>query len=355
MEVHVTVLVTGGLGLVGRSVVARLASEGHAIRLFDASPSRRARRLLRVLDPVRRRLEIVRGDLCNIADVGDAVRGVDAVIHLGALIPPAADRHPRYAGYVNLGGTVNLLRALELCEPAARFVYASSIAVYGDRRRTPDIDVDDAPNPGRYDHYAHQKLAAEAEVRTSGLSWSILRLTYIVSTDKLQTDPLMFHMPLDTTIETCSASDAARAFVSAVFEPAAEGRVLNIAGGPACRTTYRDYLATMLRLFGFDEPLPDDAFATGDFHCGFVNTAESQRLLHYQHDTLQDYYLAVFRAVRVKRILLRAMPVVRSMVRERLLRSSPAWMVTHGAYRIARFMRVVLETLVRHRVHAAGG
>src|SRR6056297_1875372 len=191
LGVDVRVLVTGGLGLVGRSVVARLTSEGHAVRLFDTGRGLQVRRLLRLLGAGGRRLEIVRGDLCNIADVGDAVRDVGAVIHLGALIPPAADRNPRYAGYVNLGGTVNLLRALELSEPAARFVYASSIAVYGDRRGTSEIDVGDAPNPGQNDHYAHQKLAAEAEVRASSLSWSILRLTYIVSTDKLRTDPLM--------------------------------------------------------------------------------------------------------------------------------------------------------------------
>lgn len=83
-----------------------------------------------------------------------------------------------------------------------RFIFASSIAVYGDRRNTPEITESDKPNPGKADHYAQQKPAAEDLVRESSLPWVILRLSYIVSPENLRTDPLMFHMPLlDTQIE----------------------------------------------------------------------------------------------------------------------------------------------------------
>ena len=328
------VLVTGGMGLVGRSVVGELLNEGHSVRLFDTADRGRARRLIATVEGAmrsvvrnalgnRNALEFRRGDLCNIADVGEAVRDVDAVIHLGALIPPAADQNPRYASYVNTGGTENLIRALAQHAPGARFIYTSSIAVYGDRRGTREIRSSDSPNPGADDHYAHQKLAAEKAVRASTLDWVILRLTYIVSPEKLKTDPLMFHMPLDTCIEVCGAGDTARSLVHAVSTPEAARRIFDIAGGPRCRTTFRDYLTRMLTLFGIDAPLPDIAFSTGPFHCGYVDTRESQAVLDYQRETLEDYYARVSRKVAFRRLLLRAMPVVRRLVHRLLVRSSP--------------------------------
>lgn len=323
----------------GRSVVADLLAQGYVVRLFDtpaAGPIRRilsvagsARRRLRALLTGRtpdgtRRLEVVRGDVCNIAHVGEAVRGVDAVIHLGAMIPPAADRHPRLSTYVNEGGTANLVRALERRSPDARLVFASSVAVYGDRRRDPLIRPGDAVNPGSHDAYAQAKVAAERVVAHSSLRWVILRLSYVVSPDKLAMDPLMFSMPLDTRIEVCSVADTARAFVNALDAPGVEGRILTIAGGEACRTTYRDYLDTMTTLFGLGPRLlPDAAFSTADFHCAHVDTTESESLLHYQRETLADYYLAVSRRVHARRLVLRGVPFLRGVIRARLARRSP--------------------------------
>jgi nucleoside-diphosphate-sugar epimerase len=384
IEVPMRVLVTGGLGLVGRSVVVQLLSEGHVVRLFDTRQAGPARRIVAALeghlrDAVRKavtdarrgraagRLELVRGDLCNIADVGEAVRDVDATIHLGALIPPAADRNPRYASYVNEGGTANVVRALRRHSPWARLVFTSSIAVYGDRRDTPPITTADAVHPGSSDTYARQKLSAERIVRASGLSWVILRLTYIVSPQKLRMDPLMFRMPLDTRIEVCSARDTARALVNALTVPAVVGKVLNIAGGSSCRTTYRDYLDTMTQLFGLGRrALPVGAFSTDDFHCGYVDTAESQALLSYQSDSLADYYGEVKRAVRVRRALLQSLPLVRRLLAERVARTSPylarpgigahgvrGRSAVAGGGSVVRFLVLRLRTLGQQLFHRA--
>lgn len=315
-----TILVTGGFGLVGRAVVGELLAAGHCVRVFDAA--RRAAR------KPPRSLEIVYGDLCNIAHVGEAARDVGAVVHLGALIPPVCDRTPIAADYVNRGGTANLVHAVEERSPGARFVFASSIAVYGDRRHTAEITSTDPPNPGT-DPYANQKLAAEALVQQSRLPWVILRLTYVASPDKLRTDPLMFRMPLDTDLEICTTGDVARAFAAAVSKPAAVGRILDIAGGRACRTNYREYVGTILGMFGFSTPLPEAAFSTGPFHCGFVDTGESEALLHYQRETLADHYEAVALRTRLKRMLLKAAPMLRHAIRRRLLRSSPFYPTPH--------------------------
>ena len=339
------VLVTGGLGLIGRSVVAALLLAGHSVRLFDTLRAGRLRKILHRLPTGKRQrlrravlmaarnearhqgvnpsmdLQVIRGDLCNIADVGEAVRGVDAVVHLGAMIPPAADRYPVRADYVNRGGVQNIVAALKERAPSARLVYTSSVAVYGDRRAAPFIRLGDKPNPNPEDHYAIQKLAAEGIVRGSGLDWVIFRLSAIFSPDKLQMDPLMFDMPLDTCLEMCSAEDVATALARAVESNGVSRRVMHIAGGQQCRTTFGEYMDTMMQLFGLGKGfLPPQAFGQGPFHCAWMDTSDSQALLHYQEHTLDDYYESVRRVVRFRRPFFR---LLRGPIRAYLLSRSP--------------------------------
>jgi nucleoside-diphosphate-sugar epimerase len=311
------VLLTGAFGNVGRSALHELLVQGHEVRILEAD-TRRNRRIARSL---KGRAEVRLGDLRNIADVGESVRGVDAVAHVGAIIPPAADRIPLIAEYVNVGGTENIVRAILKQDPRPRLIYTSSIAVYGDRLRNPMIDAGDMPHPNADDPYAHHKLAAEALIRASLEDWTILRLTYVVSPRKLVMDPLMFHMPLETSLEPCDTRDVGLAIANAVGNGAARGKILNIAGGSRCRTSFREYLDRMLELFGLGKGfLPEEAFSRGCFHCGFMVTEESQEILRYQRHTLQEYFEDVRREYRGKSILLRA---VRPIARRVLILKSP--------------------------------
>jgi nucleoside-diphosphate-sugar epimerase len=72
---------------------------------------------------------------CDIADSVQvrelfATESVDGIIHLAAVLPTAAQRDPLLATRVNIGGSVNLL---EMARQFAvrRFVYASSLSIYG--------------------------------------------------------------------------------------------------------------------------------------------------------------------------------------------------------------------------------
>ena len=341
------VLVTGGLGLVGKSVVRDLLLAGHSVRLFDTPKAGRLQHLLHRLPAATRRLlrrvvaraarnrgqqrtgtmemelEMVRGDLCNIADVGEAVRGVDAVIHLGAIIPPAADLYPVRADYVNRGGTENIVAALERIAPNARLFYASSVAIYGDRREQPDIHLDDQPNPNPDDHYAIQKLAAEKAIRESSLDWSIFRLSAIGSPDKLKMDPLMYEMPWDTKLEWCTAEDVATALAHAVDCPETTGRVFHLAGGVRCRTTFGEYVNRTANAMGLGTGFfPPQAFGPGPFHCGYMDTASAQDLLAFQNHSLDDYYETVERRVRWRRPFVH---LLRRPIRAYLLARSPYW------------------------------
>ena len=101
------VLVTGGAGFIGSSLVRSLAGDGHAVRVLDDLSTGRQRNLDGVGgDPV------LEGDIRDRAAVAKAVDGVEVVYHLAAL--PSVARSvadPRASHAVNVDGTLNLLRA----------------------------------------------------------------------------------------------------------------------------------------------------------------------------------------------------------------------------------------------------
>src|SRR5215211_5572714 len=81
------ILITGGAGSVGRSLVARCLADGHTVRVFD----------LPVCDFTGLEgepgIEVVQGDITQMAAVTLAVQGVSAVMHLAAILPPASERN----------------------------------------------------------------------------------------------------------------------------------------------------------------------------------------------------------------------------------------------------------------------
>jgi nucleoside-diphosphate-sugar epimerase len=113
------VLVTGGTGFLGRSLVSELAGR-HLLRLLVRPGSSRER--------FPRGVEIVAGDVTDPASVAQAVGGCDAVVHAAALVKilaPAAE-----FDRVNVGGLDNVLEAAEEAG-VRRVVYVSSFIALG--------------------------------------------------------------------------------------------------------------------------------------------------------------------------------------------------------------------------------
>ena len=83
-----SVLVTGAGGFIGSHLTERLVGEGAEVRAFVRYNSRGDLGLLGVLPrETFRQIEILAGDLRDVEAVRTAVKGVDTVFHLGALLP----------------------------------------------------------------------------------------------------------------------------------------------------------------------------------------------------------------------------------------------------------------------------
>ncbi len=284
------VLLTGAAGSVGYETLKQLITAKCEVTAFDIK-SRRNKHKLR---KYAKRATIRYGDIRDRALVDELVAGQDVVIHLAAMIPPAADWLPALARDVNYGGSQDVVDAIRADGNRAFLVYTSSISIYGDRTKNFWIKVGDRLRPSEGDFYARTKIDSEHYIERSGVHYTIFRLTAIMN--RPQTDPLMFHMPLDTKLEIATVYDTARALVAATrATKVLDGHIYNLGGGPSCRTTYREFLVKMFQIYGLQyRYLKSRAFALQNFHCGYYEDSDVlEQILHFQKDSLTDYYQKV--------------------------------------------------------------
>jgi nucleoside-diphosphate-sugar epimerase len=313
------VLLTGAFGNLGQVTLDELVMQGHRVRCFDLH-SRANDRLARDLP---HGVEVTWGDLRRPEDALAAVQGQDIVLHLAFLIPELSstgldmDKCPDLARDVNVGGTANLIRAMEASSNPARLLFASSMAVFGlTQDRPPPRVVADPVGP--VDPYSSHKVACEEMIRSSRLEWSILRLAAALPR-RLLFSSGMFDVPLDNRIEFVHHRDAALAFANALRTDQVWGQTLLIGGGERCQLYYRDMVRQVLEATGVGM-LPAAAFSTAPYPTDWLDTSLSSRLLHYQRHTVEDHAAAIRSLVGLGRPMIRA---CRPAVHAWLLSRSP--------------------------------
>jgi nucleoside-diphosphate-sugar epimerase len=183
-------------------------------------------------------------------------------------------------------------------------MFSSSVAIYGDRLKNPEIRVSDPLHNDDEDFYVQSKIKAEKAVRNSRLDWTIFRLTAILGVNNHKITGLMFHMPLETPMEITTPSDAARAFVNGLErKKMLSKKIFNLGGGKSFRTTYRELLAENFKINGLGKlNFPENTFAEKNFHCGYMMDSDDlENILQYRKHTLSDYYRLNREAVPIVR------------------------------------------------------
>lgn len=157
------VLVTGGAGYMGSALVPLLLAQGHQVRVADNLLYGGGGLLGSVSHP---NFELQAADLRDRQAAECAVEGVDAVVHLAAIVgDPACAEQPSLAREVNLDATLQLLQASQT-QGAGRFVFASTCSNYGKMRDPSEFLTEESPlRPTSV--YAETKVAAEAALLDS--------------------------------------------------------------------------------------------------------------------------------------------------------------------------------------------
>ena len=153
------VLVTGAGGFIASHLVETMVSLGAQVRAFVRYTSRGDPGLLAQLTPqVFEQVDVVAGDLRDLAAVRQAVEGMQYVFHLGALIAiPYSYLHPAEVVETNVIGTLNVLMAAREAG-VGRVLHTSTSEVYGTALRVP-ID-EDHPLQGQ-SPYSASKIGAD--------------------------------------------------------------------------------------------------------------------------------------------------------------------------------------------------
>lgn len=230
------VLVTGATGALGARVVQTLHEVGYSVRTLSRDTPQDG-----ILPDG---IEVLTGDVTDPAAVRAAVRGVEAVMHMAALLhivnPPPALRE-KYER-INVGGTASVIDAA-INAGVKRVVLSSTIAVYG--RSDGQVLNEESPvHPDTF--YAQTKLAAEQIVlnvrRQDGQPLgTVLRLGAVYGARiKGNYQRLVQALARGRFIPIGDGrnrrtlvydQDVARAAVLAVEHPAAAGRVYNVTDG----------------------------------------------------------------------------------------------------------------------------
>jgi UDP-glucose 4-epimerase len=150
-------LVTGGAGFIGSHLVDRLLADGQRVRVIDNYMSGSADNLAaaRQHGP---RVEVIEGDIRDLATVERASQGVSVIYHQAAMRSvPRSVADPLGANDHNVTGTLHVLEAARRAG-VRRVVYASSSSVYGAR---PDLPKREDQPPAPVSPYAVSKAAGE--------------------------------------------------------------------------------------------------------------------------------------------------------------------------------------------------
>lgn len=252
-----TILVTGGAGFIGSHLVKELVKSGYSVRVLDNLSNGSLENIRDVLGSI----EFIKGDIRDKNVVEGALKGVDAVVHLAALIDVAESvEKPELYLDVNVNGTFNVARA---SRKVSAFIFASTCAVYGEPVRIP-IGEDHPLSPKS--PYAATKIAGEAFVQAYGNLYGyrpvILRLfnvygprqskayagviTEFVKRATIGEPPIIFGDG-EQTRDFVHVRDVAKAIIKALETNNASG-IYNIGSGVAI--TINDLAHLILKLAG---------------------------------------------------------------------------------------------------------
>jgi nucleoside-diphosphate-sugar epimerase len=149
-------LVTGGAGFIGSNIVKSLLEKNEQVRVLDNFSTGKRENLADFINNPD--FNIIEGDLRSFHTVREAVKGVDYILHQGAL--PSVQRSvndPITTNDVNISGTLNVLEAAKEYG-VKRVVFASSSSVYGNSKVLPK---DESMGIAPLSPYALSKYAGE--------------------------------------------------------------------------------------------------------------------------------------------------------------------------------------------------
>jgi UDP-glucose 4-epimerase len=302
-------LITGIAGFIGSSLAHALLEQGHEVSGFDNLSTGN----LENIAPIRESINFQVMDLQDKDGVRDACKGIDYILHQGALASvPRSVKDPLSSHESNINGTLNLLLAARDAS-VRRIVYAASSSAYGDQPTQPKCE-DMLPMP--LSPYAVQKLTCEYYIqafhRVYGLEGICLRYFNIFGPRQAADSPysgviaqFIFKMLAGETPTIFGDGSTSRDFtyidnaVSANLlacqapKEVATGRVFNIGTGRS--ETLNDVYAGIASILGFSGSPIYGPPRAGDIAHSLASIERASKELGYRPKA--DFYAGLEKTV----------------------------------------------------------
>jgi len=131
-------LVTGGAGFIGSNIVSELLKQDQDVVVLDNFATGKRENILPLMKNPR--MTMIEGDLRSFHIVRSAVKGVDYILHQGALPSvPRSINDPITSNDVNILGMLNIREAAKEFG-VKRVVCASSSSIYGNSETLPKVE-----------------------------------------------------------------------------------------------------------------------------------------------------------------------------------------------------------------------
>jgi UDP-glucose 4-epimerase len=263
------ILVTGGCGFIGSHLVDFLVNRGDEVVVLDDLSVGK-------LENVPASVRVVKGDVIDAKLVAETMRGVDACVHLAAIVSVPLCREVWYRAHcVNQSGLVNILdnarKEMERTGVRLPVVYASSAAVYGGEVPMP---ASETARVAPISSYGVDKNGCEIQARVASVAYGVptvgLRFFNVYGPRQvlgspysgvisaflqkgMSKQPLMIHGDGLQERDFIHVSDVVQALAAALERVGNEPLVANVCTGKGI--TIKALAEKVMALCGYDAPL----------------------------------------------------------------------------------------------------
>jgi GDP-4-dehydro-6-deoxy-D-mannose reductase len=269
-------LITGITGFLGPHLANKLVTEGHEVYGLVRINMGRENDLRDIIpDEVFTKLKFVYADLCNFRKLLAIFQAekFDGIFHLAAQThPPTSFTDPIGTWEWNVMGSVNLMTAMMDTQPECKFLFCSTVEVYGnegiDGRKLNEDDKILPANP-----YGASKAAIDIYIqermKNKQMNAVIVRpfcftgprrgASFSISSDALQIARMVLGKQekvlrignLDTVRPVTDVRDIANAFFLVMTNPNTSGKIYNVCGGEPLKMRY--YTEKLIELSGLTD------------------------------------------------------------------------------------------------------
>lgn len=302
------VLLTGATGIMGQETMKQLLGRADRFQVRAlVRPSEKNRILMKKYACPS--LEVIWGDMADYDTVKGGVDGADYVLHIGAMVSPAADQYPEKTLYTNIGSTLNIIKAIkEQPDPdRVHFAYVGTVAMTGGR--TDPIHwgrVGDPMNPSIFDYYALSKVFSELAVYDSGLKhWVSIRQTgQHPSVEGAGNEPIIWHQAPNNVLEWSTSIESGICMANLCEDWVPEDfwrKGYNLSSGAGYRLATWELMDINLSAFGIQlkDIMDCRMMAQYNFHGHYFSDADKlDEILHFRCIPARQYWDGVKEEMR---------------------------------------------------------